>query len=294
MSIKIFDQKGFSLTEVMVGVGLLGGVSIVTMKIMQDQAGNERMLRASTEVNKTISILQGAVSKPASCANMFKGIVPTAAGTNINSLRSDTAGTKWIEYLNDSKNYGAFFLQPGDIKLVLVQAGAAGATSKGELVLNFRVRKNGVQANFTSETGSQNDNLVTKRLPIEFTADPVSGAVAGCGPVLSDANEMARIKFCQSMDPNEDITLNEHEIAGKGVSYWNPTTKKCNLNSMDCPHGQVPQDMTSLGGVNCVPLEDTMDAAALQQMFTPGTCQSNGGNYTLQMVGGKLTIDCTP
>lgn len=293
----INNQKGFSLTEILVAVGLMGGVSLVSMKLMDNQSGNERMLKAAAEVNKAVSMVQGAISNDASCKNLLEGLTATATpGTSIPILRQKVnfpnGTTGFTELLNTSRNYGAFFLQPGDIRLVAVSTNPAG-TRTANLVLNFRVRKNGAKGNMTTDAGSI-DNIITKTLPVEYKAD-TAGVVISCGPVLSEANELARQKFCASLDPNE--TAAQLTNPNLGVAYWDAANKKCNLRSMDCPWGQVPKEMTSLGGVQCVPLENTIDAASLQQIFDTTPCQQTAGGGTKPFnvtVGGdgRLKITC--
>lgn len=290
----IKNQKGFSLTEIMIAVGLMGGVSLVSMKLMDNQAGNERVLKSSAEVGKAVAMLQAAIANDASCKSLLQNTVPTTgAGTAISPLRKLTRTGEYMEILSDNKNYGAFFLKPGDIRFVHVSDNPAG-TVTANLVITFRTRKAGAKGNFTSDTGSAIDNTTVRTIPVEYK--PVSAtnrAVVSCGPVLSEANEMARKKFCASLDPSE--TEAQNNIAGVGFAYWNGS--RCILNSKDCPWGEVPKEMTNLGNVQCVPLETTIDAAALQQMFDTTTCrQSAGGGmkpFTVTLGGdGRLKIQC--
>jgi prepilin-type N-terminal cleavage/methylation domain-containing protein len=300
----MFNQKGFSLPEILVAVGLLGGVSLVSMKLMDQQSGNDRTLKSKSEINKAVALVIGAISNDASCKNLLAGLNPgTTPGSEINitslrqSVRAVDGSINLMELLKTPaaagavENYGAFHMQFGDIKLRVVSVNPAG-TNTANIIMNFRVRKNGVKANYTTDASSKNlDDIYTRTIPVEYKARTTAplGQIVSCGPVLSEANELARKKFCASLDPNEnetDLTVK------KGVAYWDDANKKCNLNSMDCPWGQVPKEMTSLGGVQCVPIENTLNKEAIEQFFDPTPCRSTSGSFTIEQAGSKLIIKC--
>lgn len=292
----IKNQSGFSLPEILVAVGLMGGISLVSMKLMDQQAGNEKVLKANAEVNKAVALVQAALSGDASCKSLLGGKTPgtTLSVLEINTTRSTDGAAVRDQILKENTNYGAFFVPTGGIRF-LPNGGVVAGNTKALLEITFWVRKNQVKANMNTEIGTQNDNKIIKTLPIEFKAATTAapgypvGSVVSCGPVLSESNLLAKRKFCASLDPQESDTQTTQ--AGLGVSYWDGTN--CRLNSMDCPWGKVPKNMTSLGGIQCVDLESQMDANSLNQIIDPTSCRTTTGNFSIQATpGGRLRVIC--
>ena len=78
----IKNQLGFTLAEMAVSLGLLGGISIVTVRLIGNQANNEAHLKAKAEIMKTTSLLKIALNDPEGCRNMLKDqVIPSVVTT---------------------------------------------------------------------------------------------------------------------------------------------------------------------------------------------------------------------
>lgn len=272
---KMLTQKGFSLPEILVALGLMSGVTVITMKMVENQTTNESKIKSLGEVSKTVSIIEGVLANPELCKKMLGGKTRATTsnyGTVLPQLSYPVGGGTLM--VLESKNYGSFMLNPGDIQL------ANQVTSTGnfaDLIINFKVRKK-----TTHQFGDNNDpsnfDVVTRRIPV---AVKLSGTtVVSCGPIVSEANNTARRVFCEGLG---------------GATIWDDIEKKCKLKNnsdMKCPDGQVPKRMTSLGYVECVPIANTIN---LNDVFetTPSSC-SSGTNISVEYNSAtkKLRIKC--
>lgn len=296
------SQKGFSLPEIMVAMGIMGAISLVTMKLIEMQRGNEVFLKANTEVSKAINILQSAINNPKSCSDMFGGKLKPATtdprvapGTIIpklefNFVEQGTGLTKQQTILEHDKNYGAFYLRTNDIQLVSNPTFTAGAdTATGtytsgvvaDVYINFRIKQKSINLWGNSTTEFAKDKVIVKRIPIVVTLNKATQAVYSCGPVVSENNVSAREKFCRSLE-------------GGGVAMWNATDKKCVLRSMDCEWGKIPKSMNRMGintATECQPIENVMPA---DQIFNKDfTCQIKAGGIALVSDGnGRFRVHC--
>lgn len=273
MFLKHMNQKGFSLPEVMIGLGLLGGISVVTMKMVENQVTNESKIKSLGEVSKTVSIIEGIIANPDLCKKMLGGKTRSSsptAGTPLQELSYPVNGGT-LKVL-ESKNYGYFMLQNGDIKL------ANQITSSGtfaDLVIDFKVRKKTTSI-FGDNSDPSNFDIVSRRIPVAVKLN--GSTVVSCGPMISEANNTARRIFCENLG---------------GATLWDNSTNTCKLKTtLKCNSGFVPKRMTSLGYVECIPIENTIK---LESVFdtTPATCTS-GTNIRIEYDSAtkKMKIRC--
>lgn len=278
MLINRFKEKGFSLPEVLVGLGLMGGISIVTMKMVENQVSNDVLIKSKVEVSKTVSIIEGIIANPDLCKKMLGGKIratSTTSGTPLTDLKYTVNGGNIM--VLENKNYGAFMINAGDIQLANSKNTSGGTFA--DLLINFRVRKKAV-ARFGDNTDMSNFTVVPARIPVSVTLNAATSAIESCGPVVSEANDTARRIFCQNLGGATSWVLES------GV--W-----KCKLKTtLKCPAGQLPKRMTSLGYVECVPAENAVD---LDQIFdtSPG-CATGTGQYKIEFDSGtnKLKLRC--
>ncbi len=288
------NQWGMTLPEITVALGLMGGISLVTMKLVQDQAGNEVMLRARADVDKTYSIVKTALSDPENCRNVFNQFsIPAVTGTpvamtrieipkkdvNMHGLLSTGAEKFLLLQVGQYDNFrvaGISFRHQSDEG----QRGTLDAVNNQSMV--YKISNIAVTLDFRIKTPGTKGKEVTvlKSIPLRVSrrTDVWMGALADriqdCEMTSDTEDANAKRKFCTSL--------------GSAVNV-DPITGGCTIkNTMQCPYGQVVLRMTSLGGVICAPFEQVVDPS---QLFDVSTC-TNTGRYTIIEVGGKLRIQC--
>lgn len=266
------SQKGFTLPEIMISMGLLAGVGLITMKLMSDQSNNQAFLKTSADISGAVSKIESYLSNPVTCKAMLGGkLVPATSGA---SQAVGVSGTVEASVLNYTRpqggvvnvlgeaNYGNFSIPDNGIKL----EGSAFGQTVAEMVITFRIENKSFLA--------RGKNDITKRIQFVVKKD-AGNLIENCGPVLKDSEAAAKKKMCLSLG---------------GAATWSDVAGTCTLRSVSCPHGQVATRLTSLGGIICEPLIPKLNMSDLFDT-TPSACGANP-NYQIVSQGGKFRIRC--
>jgi prepilin-type N-terminal cleavage/methylation domain-containing protein len=274
------NQRGFSFLEIMVTVGILGGVALVTMRLFEDQTNNEALIRSKGEIQKMIGVVRTTLRSGNNCrynfntysigqlyANWRSGGVPVQDLKLFFQQTPTTLGEKIL--LSANKDYNEFSTDGFSVNYTSPSGGSA-----FRLDLRFKYKKKS-----TDGKVSGNWAYVTEKIYFNATTDS-SGRISDCGEVISAANATAQQKFCLSLE-------------AAGAATWNSTTSKCTFsNNMTCPLGQVVVGLNKLGGVQCGAIRDHIK---LDSLFDVSTCRNVSGKYRIIYNGnGKLKVDCVP
>lgn len=273
------------MTEMVVGVALLGGISMITMRAMQQQAGNSASLNFSAEVNKATNLLMTNLNNASRCNSMFVGVLrdPTPfteaafwAGTlnaayDISELKVATSATEYMSLLKTGTTY------PGIGSVSMHLSASTMGSSVTELIVVFRsnseMNKNGAASVMDKSRGYK-----IVKIPFVTTMDKTTtNKITSCGPIVSDEDIAAKEQLCGTLG---------------SAATWNSTTKTCTLNSMTCPAGQIPTQMTSLGKLICI---STNTASFRDQLFdfSSTTCPAGQGVTLTVGANGKIKAGCT-
>lgn len=313
-------NKGFSLPELTVALGILGGISLVTVKLIENNANNQAHLKAKAEIAKTTSLLKSILNNPDSCKNMLLNQVlpadnlPTTAYTTVTNppnlpapsvtptLPADgglyqritlpnTSPQQYAykEILINNGNYGVFRIAQNGIQFRKVTDsntliyGTNNGVDAVDLVITYRMETKSIM--FRSDNNNANDATYIQTIPLTVTFDNTTNRINNCGLTVSDATVAAKRKFCESLG---------------NMGVWNATLNKCYLKETKCQAGYVPEKQNttaqSANLFNCVPVTDQFNALDLFDTTTAG-CISPSGKYTVVSNGGtppKLTIQCLP
>jgi hypothetical protein len=274
---RVSNQFGFSLTEITVAIGLLGGVSLVTMKLMKDTTNNDAYLRYRAAVAQTVSLLETYTSDPQMCKTMLVGKTrtnvlddstspPLFGGTGEITVTTKTGVTKRL--LTSNTNYPDFRIaSPGIFLLKSVYDSASNPVSA--IYIKFQIRD---RSKLLFGTSGAKTLVKIIHVRTQLQADGVT--IKSCGPLVSEGNLSAKRILCLSL---------------KGAATWDGT--ECRLNEMKCPSGQVPFQMTSLGSVSCIPVENKVDPSQVFD-FSPDTCTPGQSVRLTTGADGKIRADC--
>lgn len=316
------NQKGFSLPEIMIALGLLGGISVVTIRLIENQANNEAHLKAKAEIQKATALLKTVLNDPENCRNMLKDqeipAVMTTPETRTNVSLPPTLPTgsanpalpagpglyqrvklpttpvtyAYREMLAANAQYGLF--RTGDIQFaktsdsntpteILNPAAMNIDTDSVDLVISFRLESKSILNAFRSDGNNANDKTFTQRLPLMVTFNYANNRIKDCGLVLSESNVAAKQKFCESL--------------GSNMARWDAPTQRCNfIGGNTCPAGQIPrrqfkESTNSTRLFECHPISEQFKAEDL--FDTTAFCHAGPGGFSVVTgASGKLTIKC--
>lgn len=313
-------NKGFSLPELTVALGILGGIALVTVKLIENNANNQAHLKAKSEIQKTTALLKSILNNSESCRNMLKDqVLPidnqtTTSYTTIGNPPALPAGSTtptfpvagglyqrisipvpplappkyaYKEILINNANYGLFRIAPNGIQLrKLTHAGISkmdgtnNSVDNIEMIITFRMETKSIM--FRSDNNDANDATYIERIPLTVTYDNTSRRINNCGLTVSDATIAAKKKFCESLG---------------NMGEWKDALNKCLLKETKCDPGFVPEQQNAAASsklFKCVPVSEQFNALDLFDTSTTG-CVSTTGRYTVVSNGGtppKLTIHC--
>lgn len=279
----IKDQLGVSLPELTVALGLMGGISLVTMKMMDEQVGNEALLKSRAEVSKTVSIVKNALNSGKNCRDVLGGRQVTATVGSNNTVTS--AGSISIQNITLKINRGGAaqnrellaqntYYNGFKVDTIRLVRPVGSPANTANLEVAFRVKSKNVKLWGAGAQDDPDDRILTERIPLIVNFDSTN-TLTDCGPVVSDSNATAKEKFCATLGSS---------------ATWNATTQRCEFNDMRCPRGEVMVSMTSIGGGNCQPIHEQID---LNTLFSTQSC-SWTGKVRIINDGGKLRVDCPP
>jgi prepilin-type N-terminal cleavage/methylation domain-containing protein len=274
-------QKGFTLPELMMGVAILGGLSLVTMKLVSEQESNRTYMSGRSEISKAKSLLSLSLSDPENCRSILAGKKypsENPAPAALEYLTSLTIPIKarpgeYKEILKSSTNYGSFRTRE-----IYIDRPTGLAPDVIQLVVRFLIKSRKIELWGSSNPNEidPDDRVIEEKLMINITKN-ASNIITDCGSVVSATNIATKQQFCESL--------------GNAAS-WNAATGKCTFNNMTCPYGQVIVKVSDLGNIICKDINQQID---LNDLVDTTSC-TVGTTKQFSIVStssGKLKVDCT-
>ena len=159
------NSKGFTLIELMVVIGLLGGVALIVMNLTKQSTKSSSKLQFDTDVTLTTNEINGILSDPAKCLATFGS---NASPTNINAKFYTTA--------SGSAPVGGY----GNSGLHITSYTLTGIAPDGVLTIVYQ-NKNILKGTAGSPT-------VNKKINIYFEGTP--GAVTTCRSLSTSTTDI--------------------------------------------------------------------------------------------------------
>lgn len=295
-------------------MGLLGGVSIVTIKVMENQTNNEANLKAKAEIQKTTALLKSVLNDPVSCKKMLEGqplnaalngessiglppvLPPPAVNPTKAGLYQNIKDQAYREILSvhptQGTNYGRFRIAPATfnpIKLIKVTDTGTNVDAV-DLSIQYNVETKSIL--FRDDGNYANDRTYIEKIPLLVTFNTTTNRITDCGLVISDAAIAAKQKLCDSMG---------------NMTRWNAGTSRCEFIASECTGNTIPerqarsnQDTDAV--FNCVDIHtqfnvmqlfDTIDGGLTRRCTSPtGTYRIIADNDTDDGNKVKLRLHC--
>ncbi|HXH30305.1 MAG TPA: hypothetical protein VNJ01_05810 [Bacteriovoracaceae bacterium] len=282
------NANGLSLVELSISMFILGVMGVMTMKLIDNQIQGEALLRSSSEVSKTMSLLKTAINDRSRCYDMVGGRSFSAAGESIDTLSyfdrdKDQAGAVAKEFLGSGKSYKEFQipgqLAPPDKSGIFIKKSTLGP-DLADLTITFKINKKGLS--FLSDSNTL--PFITVKRTISFVVSRTAvGAptITGCGPAVGDANDIAKRNLCKQFGFTWDI----------------PTSKCTPPTPILCAAETVPKGVVAFDQLDCVPVRNWIN---LDDYFDYGwencTTKAPAGTWnkiTMVVEGGKYRMRCS-
>ncbi len=251
-SLRILDGKdGFSLAEVMVAAGLIGALSLVMMKLTENQAVTQKRAESSFEINTISNIIsQNLLVTEACSATLGVGtaVVDNAVITNIRNRKGNVLFNTTNKYGNRQIKINAMTIDD-----VTINSGA-GTNQYGELNLLIQFEK-------LSKVLSGN-KLITKKFPVNVEVDS-SGNLVKCYSSTENAVRSAKEEACS-------------DLGGVFIE----ATDKCNLTTYSL--ATPVSDSDAVSTQHLLDFYNDKTAAVLDPRYV---------NTTGDTMTGKLTVN---
>jgi prepilin-type N-terminal cleavage/methylation domain-containing protein len=261
-AIKLLSQKGMTLPEVLIAAALMGGVALITAKLMGDQSNNQAYLKDKAEVSSTVTKIESFLNNPAQCTMMLREKVVSADGMPFGELNFTVTSGEEINVIKEGK-YQSFDILPGGLRL----QNSVYGPNVSDLVIDFTMK-----GKLFTYGASGTKKVITKRIQVVTQLD-VAFKILACGPVLGDVQAVGQEKMCASLG---------------NAAEWNGT--KCVLKDVKCPYETVATKMTSLGGIICTAIKDQVNLGEIFDLN--GVSCVGKPRVQIITVGNKLKVSC--
>lgn len=278
----IKKQAGFSLTEVLISMGILGGIIFVAMKLMGDQSSNQSYVKGRAEVDKTVALVASHLADRKRCDAFVKGIRINAPIAKIATKLPDGGEKVILQSAAQSSpavDYGDFYM---DYNSIYIESDPA-IEDQANVVLRFRLKNSSFlktkNENDSSKASQDYDqrSIIEKKIPVPIVRNFIQPVIIdSCGQKVGSAEAKAREAFCTSL--------------GEGFS-WNVLTSECMAKEKNCPIGQIVVKVTSLGNYECGNAPDHVILSNVFDLESEKNCPSG---FSLQQNSAtkKIEIKC--
>jgi len=186
------NNKGFSLVEILIAIGLLCGLSVWMMHLFKEQSKNEKTTASNLDIDAIGNEIRNILGDSLSCEKTFKGspVTKPNAATDIYKVLSDNTAQKRFSVGEKKNGNTGVSIHSLDLKPDETYYVPAGK-SVGETVLTIAWNR-GKQI--------QGTQLKTFRIPLSVVLD-ASGNISSCH-ALASTTSLASI--CNSIGRGVD------------------------------------------------------------------------------------------
>lgn len=306
---KLLDAKGFSLTEVMVGGGILAGVALAGAQMFNSQKVAQKKITDEQKLTTFHQGIQKQIGMAANCNATFKG-ANMAGGMAIANNASFPALYGCGSQCVDTNTDAGGVTKKLDRKAIDVGVGNAILDTNPNAYIDRDRVWQAESIVFRSKDGNPKTTTGPMTLRVTYKKDPriTKGAVV---QVIKDLNINARFhngQFQECLNANEANINNTQKDMCNALSggfktdgsaitafaRWDEATQTCIINNKDCSsQGLVLDGVDSTGNVKCKPMGSSYDANSMEQTGAPTSCPS-GQKPKLNFNAGKFTVVCGP
>ena len=264
---KLFSsQLGFSIMELMVGVGIAGGIALVGSQLMSDHVSHKKHLEDKSEINRITQSVKYALADRESCSrnlNTFSGSQTFTTPQNISSVVNSKGGV----VVSAPSPQGSYSLESMSII----------RNANNQKVLDFVLTFDWGKRKFNNDNRANPAlaSKIVKRISVFASFDP-EVSTWRCGEIMADDRDALKQELCEALG---------------AVAVWDNDLDRCRIKEIKCGPNQVPVMMTSLGSYDCRPTMSTINPNDL--INTNVVPCGEGATAQISVVGNRYTITCT-
>ena len=303
----LLNSKGFSLTEVLVGGGILAGVALAGAQMFNDQKGAQKKIQDDQKLTTFHQGLQKQIGMSANCNATFKA-ANLASGTALNDNQTFPALYGCGSECSDTNKTAGGGATKLDRKAIDVGVGAVLLnTAAGTYINEERVWSAESIVHRNKVAGAAKTTTGPTTLRVTYVKDPrlTNGRSV---KVVKDLTINARFsggQFQECLNANESSINNVQKdmcnaLSGgfntsgaaitKPFATWDDLTQTCKINNNDCSaQGLAVDGVDSLGNAKCKPVISPHDANIMQQ---GGDVTCSAGTPTMKFENGKFKVIC--
>lgn len=283
LSSLLSNERGFSLTEIMVGGGILAGVALASAQMFKDQKAAQRKIDNEQKLTIYHQGLSKNMAKAANC-NATLQIFNGAGGVTTNAViprlakctsNCDDKGGDLDHKASDV--VAGDLLKPGDFvdgtrawKLLDVRV-KAGRSTNGPVILKVNYQMN------PDLVDGRTDKIVSKDIVLSARFD--GSQFMECVDAQESNINNLQSDFCKTLNyGNVDSTGTSGQLA-----RWDEATQRCIVGTdKDCKdQGMFIDGIDSNGMVKCRKLSNKETADTFQSTSSSNAC-ADGARATMQ------------
>jgi len=263
------SATGFSITEVLIGGGILAGVALASAQLFKDQKFAQKRIEYDQKLVIYHQNLSKTINLPANCNATVKGIIPSAGAIPTQSITElATCSGGCIDTNADPNDQSFDAWTPGayartpfvtvndwtDASRIWQVSGiqVTGRNTSGNV--NLRI-------NYTLNPNIPGTRTVSKDIVLNTRFDSAGNFRECLNPQESSVNNLQN-DLCKSLNLSEGTATSDGRLA-----RWDDATQTCIVDgSKDCsgvPGTQI-DGIGADGTVSCKPMVSPTDAAVLQ------------------------------
>jgi|GEM_PF-5051602 len=262
------SQLGFSIMELMVGVGIAGGVALVGSQLMSDHVSHKKHLEDKSEINRITQTVKYALADRESCSRNLNAFLESETFSTPQSI-SSLVNSKGSVVVSAPSPQGSYSLE--SINII--------RNANNQKVLDFVLTFDWGKRKFNNDNRANpaDASKIVKRVSVfaGFDRDLESPAWR-CGEIMADDRDALKQELCEALGE---------------IAEWDDDLDRCRIKEIECGPNQVPVMMTSLGSYDCRPTMSTINPNDL--INTNVVPCGEGATAQISVVGNRYTITCS-
>lgn len=215
------NDKGFSLVEIMVAVGMVGGLALVVMTLKKDTATSTKRLEIASEIISLHSTINQLLIDETACTNTLENL-NVGGAANVPSIRNASDNVMY----SVGSTYGNGTVELDEMTAQMIagtKTAIVGETDRSRANIRLRIRYNRISNLITGNTEIERD--ITLSAKVTTGGNVVVSCFSNEGDAIQEAARIA----CESIEGTWDVAPQKCNLKNYGAA---PSATDASGNSM--------------------------------------------------------------